>query len=170
MILFSGLLVLAAATYGIYSLLHHPPVVPFQSMSIRKLTDSGKVFTAAIAPDGKYVVHVVSDAGQQSLWIRHIATNSNTQIVPAMEARYTGLTFSPDGNYIYFIRGEKDRPWLGLLYQIPVLGGTPKLIVTEVDSRISFSPDGQHFTFRRSYDLGGSSVMVSNTDAVTKKN
>jgi len=164
LIMLSGLLVLAAAAYGIYNLLHHPPPLPFQSMSIRKLTDSGKAFTAAISPDGKYVVHVVSDLGRQSLWIRHIATNSNTQIVQATEAHFVGLTFSPDGNYIYYIRAEKDRPALGLLYQIPVLGGTPKLLVTEVDSRISFSPDGRHFTFRRSSNSGTSAVMVANAD------
>ncbi len=170
LIMLSGLLVLAAAAYGIYNLLHRPPAVPFQTMNIRKLTDNGKAFMAAISPDGKYVVHVVSDAGQQSLWIRHIATSSNTQIEPPTEARYRGLTFSPDGNYIYFIRGEKNLPGLGLLYQIPVLGGTPKLLVTEVDSRISFSPDGRHFTFRRSYDLGGGSVVVANADGSNETN
>jgi serine/threonine protein kinase len=169
LIMLSGLLVLAAAVYGIHNLLHRPPPVPFQRMSIRKLTDSGKASTAAISPDGKYVVHVVSDAGRQSLWIRHIATNSNTQIVPATDTRYAGLTFSPDGNYIYFIRHEKDRPGLGLLYQIPVLGGTPKLIVTEVDSRISFSPDGGRFTFLRVSGLGTSAVMVANADGSNQK-
>jgi serine/threonine protein kinase len=164
LIVLAGLLVLAAAAYGIYALLHRPAAVPFQSMSISKLTDSGKAFTAAISPDGKYVVHVVSDAGQQSLWIRHIATNSNTQIAPPSENRYAGLTFSPDGDYIYFIRTEKARPGLGLLYQIPVLGGTPKLILTDVDSRISFSPDGRRFTFRRSSGMGTTSVLVANAD------
>jgi eukaryotic-like serine/threonine-protein kinase len=169
LIMLCGLLVLAAASYGIYNLLHRPPPAPFQRMSIRKLTDTGKASTAAISPDGKYVVHVVSDAGQQSLWIRHIATNSNTQIEPPTEARYTGLTFSPDGNYIYYIRNEKERPGLGLLYQIPVLGGAPKLIVTEVDSRISFSPDGGRFTFLRVSGLGTSAVMVANADGSNQK-
>ena len=88
LIMLSALLVLAAAAYGIYNLLHRPPAVPFQTMNIRKLTDNGKAFIAVISPDGKYVVHVVNDAGQQSLWIRHIATNSNTQIEPPTEARY----------------------------------------------------------------------------------
>ena len=169
LIMLSALLILAAAAYGIYNLLHRPPAVPFQTMNIRKLTDNGKAFIAAISPDGKYVVHVVNDAGQQSLWIRHIATNSNTQIEPPTEARYTGLTFSPDGNYIYYIRNEKERPGLGLLYQIPVLGGTPKLIVTEVDSQISFSPDGGRFTFLRVSGLGTSAVMVANADGSNQK-
>jgi Tol biopolymer transport system component len=159
-----AVLVLVAAGYGIFALLHRPQPVPFQNMNIAKLTDSGKAFIAAISPDGKYVVHVVEDAGQQSLWIRHIPTNSITQIVPPADAQYSGLTFSPDGNYIYYTQLAKDHPGLGLLYQIPVLGGTPRLVVTDVDSRISFSPDGRRFAFRRDSSLGTSAVMIADAD------
>ena len=76
------LAVLGAAAYGIYAFLHRPQAAPFQSMNINKLTDTGKAFMAAISPDGKYVVHVAQEQGKQSLWIRHVATGSNTQIVP----------------------------------------------------------------------------------------
>ncbi len=164
LITITGLLVLAAAAYGIYAILHRPASVPFQSMNITKLTDSGKASMAAISPDGKYVVHVVSDAGQQSLWIRHIATNSNTQILPPSDGRYAGLTFAPDGNYLYFTRTERDRPGVNLLYQIPVLGGTPKLVVTDVDSRITFAPDGRRFAFIRDSFAGKSTVIIANVD------
>ena len=160
LVLLIVVIVLAAAGYGIFALLHRPQAVPFQSMGISKLTDSGNAFLAAISPDGKYVVHVVEDSGQKSLWMRHIPTNSVTQIVPPADTQYGGLTFSPDGNYIYFIRLEKDRPGLGLLYQIPVLGGTPRLIVTDVDSRISFSPDGKRFAFRRDSSVRRTSGMM----------
>ncbi len=163
--LLAVLLVVAAAAYGIFAFLHRPRSAPFQSMSISKLTDSGHAFMAAISPDGKYVVHVMEDAGQQSLWMHHIPTNSVTQIVPPVDTQYSGLTFSPDGNYIYYTRTEKDRPGLGLLYQIPVLGGTPRLIVTDVDSRISFSPDGRHITFRRDATVKKtSSVLIVDVD------
>ncbi|MBZ5598589.1 MAG: protein kinase [Acidobacteriia bacterium] len=159
------LLVLGAAGYGIYTLLHRSPSLPLQSMNIGKLTNSGKAFMAAISPDGKYVVHVAQELGQQSLWIRHIATGSNTQIVAPTEANYIGVTFAPDGNYIYFDRVEKDRPSIGLLYQIPVLGGTPKLISTDVDSHISFAPDGQRFVFRRNDSAHGlCSLVIANAD------
>ena len=159
------LLLLGAAGYGIYALLHRSPAAPLQSMNIGKLTNSGKAFMAAISPDGKYVVHVAQELGSQSLWIRHIATGSNTQILPPTEANYTGVTFSPDGNYVYFVRIEKEKPSIGLLYQIPVLGGTPKLISSDVDSHISFSPDGQRFVFRRNDSAHGlSSVMMANAD------
>lgn len=158
-------IVLAAAAYGIFALLHRPRTAPFQSMNISKLTESGKAFMAAISPDGKYVIHVVADAGLQSLWLRQIPTNSVTQIVPPADTQYIGLTFSPDGNYIYFTRIERDHPGLGLLYQIPVLGGTPRLLVTDVDSRITFSPDGRRFAFRRnSTERKSSLILAVDTD------
>ncbi|HEY6308895.1 MAG TPA: protein kinase, partial [Candidatus Angelobacter sp.] len=164
-VLFIAAAVLAAAAYGVFALLHRPQAPPFQTMSISKLTDSGKAFMAAISPDGKYVVHVVEDSGQESLWMRHIPTNSVTQIVSPADTQYKGLSFSPDGNYIYYTREERDRPGLGLLYQIPVLGGMPRLIVTDVDSRISFSRDGRRFSFwRNSSDFNTSDVLIVDAD------
>ncbi|HEY6273030.1 MAG TPA: protein kinase [Terriglobales bacterium] len=157
--------VLAAASYGVFALLHRSRPAPFSTMNIKKLTDNGNAFMGAISPDGKYVIHVVEEAGQQSLWMRHIPTNSVTQIEPPSETRYVGLSFSPDGNYIYCTRREKDRPGVGLLYQIPVLGGTPRLIVSDVDSSISFSPDGRRFAFRRDSDsLNTSSILTAEAD------
>ncbi|HLJ28913.1 MAG TPA: protein kinase [Candidatus Angelobacter sp.] len=158
-------LVLAAAGYGVFALLHRPRPAPFQAMTVSKLTDSGKAFMAAISPDGKYVVHVVEDAGQQSLSMRHIPTNSVTQIAPPAESRYRALTFSPDGNYIYFTRTDKEHPGYSQLYQIPVLGGTPRPILSDVDSRISFSPDGRRFTFVRNSSLKKTSaVLIADAD------
>jgi Tol biopolymer transport system component len=158
-------LVVAAAGYGIYALLRRPPAAPMQSMNIGKLTSTGKAFMAAISPDGKYVVHVAQELGWQSLWIRHIATGSNTQIVPPMEANYAGMAFAPDGNYIYFVRIEKDRPNIGLLYQIPVLGGSARLVTSDVDSHVSFSPDGKRFVFLRNDSTHGlSTLLIANAD------
>lgn len=160
LLLLIAVLVLAAAGYGVFALLHHPHSEAFQSMNISKLTDSGKVALAAISPDGKYVVDVVEDAGLRSLWMRHIPTNSVTQIVSPAETLYAGLAFSPDGNHIYYTRGEKDRPGFRMLYKIPVLGGTPQLVVIDVDSRISFSPDGHRFTFRRDSSMRKTSAVL----------
>jgi len=156
-----GVVVLPAAIYGVFALLHRSTPAPFQSMNISKLTDSGNAFMGSISPDGKYVMYVVEEAGQQSLWMRHIPTNSVTQIEPATETRYRGLHFSPDGNYVYCIRREKDRPGVGLLYQIPVLGGTPRLIVTDVDSDITFSPDSRRFAFVRISARDKTSTMLA---------
>ena len=166
-----ALAVLFAAGYGIYAYLHRTRPVPFQSMNISKLTDTGKAFMAAISPDGKYVVHVAQEHRQQSLWIRHIATGSNAQIVPPSDSDYTGVTFSPDGSYVYFVRIEKEHPSVGQLYEIPVLGGTPKLVRSDVDSHITFSPDGKEFAFLRGDSTQGiSSILIANADGSGERN
>lgn len=149
LVLFLVVAVLAAAGYGIFALLHRPRPIPFENMAITKLTDSGKAAVAAISPDGKYVVHMVDDDGQRSILMHHIPTNSVTQIMPPSDAAFGGLTFSPDGNYIYFVRVEKEHPGLSTLYQMPVLGGPQKTILSQIQSRISFSPDGRRFVFLR---------------------
>ena len=134
-------------------------------MNINKVTNTGMASMAAISPDGKYIVHVATHAGQQSLWIRSVSTGSNTQILPPADGAYQGLTFSPDGDYVYFNRIDKATPGIGFLYQMPVLGGTPKLIISDIDTRVSFSPDGKRFTFIR-YDSvrGLSSLFTANVD------
>ena len=80
--------------------------VPFENISITKVTETGKAALVAIAPDGKYILYVVRDAGQESLWLRNLPTNSDTQVIPPAEVNYAHLRFSPDGNYIYFARSE----------------------------------------------------------------
>jgi len=34
--------------------------------------------------------------------VRQVATHSDVQILPAEAIRFEGLSFSPDGNYVYF--------------------------------------------------------------------
>src|SRR6266849_5271820 len=118
-------LLLAAAAFGIYSLLPHKKELPVESMSIENLTNSGHVSLARISPDGKYLLHVLDENGLQSLWLRHIPTGSNTQVVIPAATRYSGLTFSPDGNYIYFVRRDDSEQAIASLYDAPMLGGTP---------------------------------------------
>ena len=139
----------AAAAYGVYAFLHRTPPTPFQNISITKVTDTGKAAFVALSPDGKYLLNVVNNEGQQSLWLRNLPTNSNTQVVPPTDADYSGLRFSPDGNYLYFVRTEPGSHELSYLYRAPVLGGTPQKLVTDIDSNVTFAPDGKQFAFLR---------------------
>jgi serine/threonine protein kinase len=141
------LLLLIAAAFGIFSLLPHKKDLPVETMSIENLTNNGHVSLARISPDGKYLLHVLDENGLQSLWLRHIPTGSNTQVVTPAATRYSGLTFSPDGNYIYFVRREDSEQAIASLYDAPMLGGTPRLLIKDVDSPIAFSPDGQRFAY-----------------------
>ena len=165
--------ILAAAAFGIYSLWSRRDSgpMPFENMSMEKLTSDGKALMATVSADGQYVFSVHDDGeGKQSLWMRHIATGSNKEIIPATETRYTGMTFTPDGSYLYFVRIEPQRPNIGVLYQIPVLGGAPQKLVDDVDSAVTFSPDGQQMAFvRNSQAEANSKLIIAHADGSNER-
>ncbi len=164
-------LLVAAAGYGIYTFVNRSRPVPFQDISIVKVTETGKAALVAISPDGKYILNVMDDAGKQSLWLRNLPTNSNTQVVAPAEVYYRHLRFSPDGNYLYFIRTEPGSDELEYLYRAPLLGGTPEKLVTDIDSNITFSPDGRRFAFFRynNPEAGKYRLLVSPVDGAEAK-
>jgi len=146
-----ALLVVTGIGDRIRAYLRHHEEKPFQNISVNKVTDSGNALLAAISPDGKYLLTLMRDNGLASLWLRNVPTNSNTQVQPPADVYYNGLIFSKDGNYFYFVRSDAGNPNLRFLYRAPLLGGTPQKLVSDVDSSISFSPDGSKFAFMR-YD------------------
>ena len=129
-----------------------------------RLTTTGNAALAAISPDGRYVAHVKHDPGAPSLWMRQTATTSDVQIVPPAAVRYDGVTYAPDGDHVYFVTYGLTGG-LGTLYRVAALGGAPQKILEDVDSRIAFSPDREHFTFTRGFpEEGTARVMVANAD------
>ena len=160
-----GAVVAVAAAFGIYSLVRQTQHAPFEQFSIENLTNNGHIAMAALSPDGKYVLHAREDAGLQSLWLRHIPTGSNTQVEAPTATRYAGLTFSPDGNYIFFVRRDEAEHTIATLYSAPVLGGTPRLLIKDVDSPITFSPDGQRFAYlREHHDTPNYDLFLARSD------
>ncbi|MFZ0197705.1 MAG: protein kinase [Candidatus Sulfotelmatobacter sp.] len=145
------LVLVAAAAYGVYAYITRTRPAPFQNFTVTKVTDGGKSVLAALSPDGKYILNLVRDKGLASLWLRNVPTNSNTQVAPPAELYYNGLRFSTDGNYFYFGRSDPGNPDLKFLYRAPLLGGAPQKLLADLDSNITFSPDGQKFAFMR-YD------------------
>ena len=167
----AALMVLAAAGYGVYSLLNIEHAMPFENYTITQATSNGKTIAAAISPDGKYLLSVIEDNGKQSLWLRHVQTNSDTQVIAPADAFYQSPAFSSDGNYIYF-RKAIDRAGTGYnLLRAPVLGGTPQVIVRNVDSQIAMSPDGKLFAFTRGMypEVEKFEILVANTDGTNEK-
>jgi TolB protein len=141
----------AVAGFGIYKFAGRPSksaAAAFQNIHLTRLTNTGKSRVAAISPDGKYVVHVIEDAGKQSLWVRQVTTANNVQIVPPAEVVYFGMTFSGDGNYVYYVTAGKNETQ-ALLYQVPVLGGPSRKLVEDIDNPVALSPDGAQIAFAR---------------------
>jgi serine/threonine protein kinase/Tol biopolymer transport system component len=164
-------LLMIGAAYGLYSLLHRAGPVPFQFFSITQISKNGKSVAAAISPDGKYVLTVVEDKGQRSLWLRHLPTDSDTQIVAPSDAIYFGPIFAPDGNFSYFLKRESAAADEADLYRAPILGGTPQLTVHEADNPITFSPDGKRIAYVRTGhpDPEKFSLLTANADGSDEK-
>ena len=148
-----GLLaVIAAAGFGLYVLVQKnqkPISVPFEKFTIENVSNNGHTTQAAISPDGKYLLQALEEYGLQSLRLRHVPTMTYKEVLAPARTRYEGLSFSPDGNYIYFLRRDEENEEESQLYSATVLGGEPHLLIKDVDSPVSFSQDGLHFVFLR---------------------
>ena len=174
LILATALLLVAAAGFGIYSLFFSGHTVPFQNIKVTKISGTHNARIAAMSPDGKYMAYVLNEEGSESLWLRHLASESNVQIVPPAHVQYNALRFAPDGSSIYYSHTEPANGPQSLefdLYRTPVLGGSAQLLVKDIDSDPSFSPDGQRFVFQRSNDPepGKFNVLIANADGSNEK-
>jgi len=126
-----------------------PHSQPFSSVSVNQITNIGTIERIALSADGRFLAEVKNENGQRTLWIRNTATNTDTQILGAIAADYLGLTFSPDGNYLYFTHGTPETDTLRDLYVMSVFGGTPRQLVMNVDSPVSLAPEGDRLVYVR---------------------
>jgi len=147
----SAITLLTASGLEIYAFLTRPAPRPFQNFVVTQVTNSGKVKSAAISPDGKSVAFVQSDKGMQSVWLRNLPSGSDTQIIAPSTADYECLRFLPDGNYLYFIIG-RNANWDGYnLFRSPVFGGNPQFVLGHMNTETcyAFSPDGRRIVAGR---------------------
>jgi Tol biopolymer transport system component len=155
-------LAVAGLAFAIYKFSAKKPA-PFQSIKITKLTNVGDATTAQISPNGEYVAHVFYENGKSSVRVWDVATKSRIEIVPPTEDSLAVNTFSPDSRYIYYVKFTSDQP--NVLYQIAVLGGTPKKILEKFTSGVSFSHDGKQMVFvRAGPGQGANSLVIANAE------
>ncbi|MEP6637414.1 MAG: protein kinase, partial [Acidobacteriota bacterium] len=152
-----------AASYFVYGLASRSKAPNTQAMKVTRFTATGRAVHAAISPDGKYIAHVADEAGEQSIWMGQVAAASQIQIVSPAAVQYRGLTFTRDGDFLYFVSADKNTP-KGALYQIPVFGGSARKIMENIQSPITLSPDGKQFAFVRYSSLKEDALVVANTD------
>jgi eukaryotic-like serine/threonine-protein kinase len=157
--------VAVAIAAGVYFWKIRPRGFNLQNMRITQVTTSGNAGAAALSPDGRYIVYVLRDGAQESLWVQQLATGSNVQILAPDQVRFVAVSFTPDGNYVMFVRSDKSTTNFRYLYQMPVLGGTPRQLVRDIDSAPAFSPDGQEFAFVRGIlEPAGNQVLIAKAD------
>ena len=141
----------------------------FQNPSISSLTSSGDVILTRISPDGRYLAYISNQRGQFSLWVRQIATASAVQIVPPGSSVIIDAVFSPDGNFLdYSMSAIEDIN--AKVYQVPVLGGTPRRLLDAVQTSLTFSPDGSLICYStRNVDTNDVDIMIANADGTSPR-
>ncbi len=164
-ILLSGLLLATAfATVGwvyIYPSLARQSSA--EQMKSVRFTATGDVLNGAISPDGRFVVYVQNQGGKQSLWLTQVEETAAEQLIEPSADSYSGLTFAPDGNWIYYTTFGSGG--MGKLSRIRLLGGAPQEIAKDVDSAICFAPDGKSFAFIRSNPKAGvDQIIISSAE------
>jgi Tol biopolymer transport system component/DNA-binding winged helix-turn-helix (wHTH) protein len=158
-------LALVGVGAGIARLFNSPPP---PAVRLVRLMSSATIRSAAVSPDGRYVAHVVDNAGQTSIWVRQVSTTTDLHIIPPDRGvTYWGLTFSRDGDHLYYIKSAPVESSPGL-YRVPALGGSSRRIVADINSPVTTSPDGKQIAFVR--DPPGESVLlVANADGSNER-
>ena len=167
------LIVFAGAAFVIYQYALKPkPPAHFARVKLTRITTEGNLQGVAVSPDGKYIVYTLLADGKYSLWTKHLATDSRVQIVaPAEATAMTPHFFSPDGGYVFYYQQDGQNPQ-GALFQVAVLGGVPKKVLTRVDSTITLSPDGRQLAFLRFHHGASqeqSELWLANADGTNER-
>ncbi len=139
--------------------------VPFLGSDITRLTTSGRSKRAAISPDGKYVAHIIEDVDGDSLVVRQVAVANDTRIAGPSQSEFVWVTFSHDGNFVYYLTLERDKGQPEL-FRVPLLGG-PVIKVAHDIAPPAFSPDGKRFAFMKTFEDEGR-LIVANADGTNE--
>lgn len=158
---------IAALSVGLYRLVNRSSRVPFQNISMERLTEDGNATWVVISRDGRYVAYNRRDNEQRSVRVKQVSTGSTILVVPPQSKPICVLYFSPDGDSIYY--GLRSKPLVCQLFVVPSLGGTPRLVLDGVDSP-TLSPDGKRFAYQRP-DLAANVMrwFVSTTDGTEER-
>ncbi len=140
---------------------------PFQNSEAERLTKDRIAKFPAISPDGKTIAYVRNRSGKQVLSIKQTESEGEKDLFEAYADSILDVAFSPNGESVHFLLQENG---LALVFQIPVIGGEPKILVQDVRSNVTFSPDGKRFAFIR-FDIAEklSRVIISKADGSEQK-
>lgn len=134
-------------------------------MAFTRLATNRQVMDAVISPDGKYVATIVADMGKESILVKRISTGTDVEILAPTEAQYSKLSYSPNGDYVYYLKNERSEP---SLFRVSALGGTSRRLVDQINSPVTFSPDGKQIAFVRK-KKDAAVLMVAGEDGTGEK-
>ena len=89
----------------------------------------------AISRDGEYVAYSTGPTDAESLHVRQVANGKDVEVGPGGPGVH-GITFSPDGKNLYFVRADEKDPFFKYLYRMPIQGGPALKLISDVDSTV----------------------------------
>jgi len=130
-------------------------LVPLSGGAAKNITarnrgyDVGPIYTR----DGRYIVYRSQatagfEADRWRLMTYDRATGKSTEITRNFDLQVEEATLSPDGNYVYFIAGERGRlP----VFRVPLGGAEPQKMAPNVSAAgLQVTPDGKSLVFANS--------------------
>jgi serine/threonine protein kinase/Tol biopolymer transport system component len=168
MLIVVSVVAVAAVAFGLWSAKRgskEPGHQPFQTMRMTTQTSRGDVIGSAMSPDGRYLAYIAGRAGRFTMRVRQVATGSDVEVLPMREGNLEFPCFTPDGNYLFFCARKPDAPLYRVLMSVPSLGGPEQERGFDVDSRVTFSPDGRRVCFVRGVPQSDyTAIIVRNLD------
>ena len=122
---------------------------PVGKAQFKELTDTGDILSLAISPESKFIAYaVINPKNGNALRLKDIKLNEEVNLAISASIKPDFLTFSPDGNYLYFLN-KKGRNQPADIYKITRFGGEAEKVAEDVSSEFSFSADGKRIAFVR---------------------
>lgn len=106
----------------------------------KQLTAAGNVSSAAMSRDGRSIVYQTFDQGNFSLWYGSVSGGRTVQVVPPNTTSFDGLSFSPSGDAVFFVKNDS-------LFKMATLGGPPQMVIERIPPAYSLSADAKRVAY-----------------------
>ena len=146
-----------AAMTAIFLTRHRP--LAFEHIREDVLINDAGVGSSGVSPDGRFVGLIMHSGQQEGLMLFNVATKSMMPLLPPSPLQLQDVRFSRDGNSLYFRRHVDANGDGFALFRLPILGGNAVRLADNVNSQLTFAPDGTTFAFLR-WNKGNTDVVV----------